>query len=90
MVTGLLGPQAETDVFVNWQRGHHTSGEDPFLNGVMSAAPVLYPFGYGLSYTTFGFSALKLEENKDTSVDVKFQVRNTAARGQERSSHKCM
>lgn len=40
MVTGLLGPQADTDVFVNWQRGHHTSGEDPFLNGVMSAAQI--------------------------------------------------
>ena len=40
MVTGLLGPQADTDVFINWQRGHHTSGEDPFLNGIMSAAQI--------------------------------------------------
>lgn len=48
MVTGLLGPQADTDVFVNWQRGHHTSGEDPFLNGVLSAAQINGIQGQGL------------------------------------------
>ena len=48
MVTGLLGPQADTDVFVNWQRGHHTSGEDPFLNGIMSAAQINGIQGQGL------------------------------------------
>ena len=48
MVTGLLGPQADTDVFINWQRGHHTSGEDPFLNGVISAAQINGIQGQGL------------------------------------------
>ena len=48
MVTGLLGPQADTDVFINWQRGHHTSGEDPFLNGAMSAAQINGIQGQGL------------------------------------------
>ena len=48
MVTGLLGPQTDTDVFINWQRGHHTSGEDPFLNGVMSAAQINGIQGQGL------------------------------------------
>ena len=48
MVTGLLGPQADTDVFVNWQRGHHTSGEDPFLNGVISASQINGIQGQGL------------------------------------------
>ncbi len=48
MVTGLLGPQADTDVFLNWQRGHHTSGEDPFLNGVLSAAQINGIQGQGL------------------------------------------
>ena len=48
MVTGLLGPQADTDVFINWQRGHHTSGEDPFLNGMMSSAQINGIQGQGL------------------------------------------
>ena len=48
MVTGLLGPQADTDVFVNWGRGHHTPGEDPFLNGVISAAQINGIQGQGL------------------------------------------
>jgi beta-glucosidase len=48
MVTGLLGPQADTDVFINWFRGHHTPGEDPFLNGVISAAQINGIQGQGL------------------------------------------
>jgi beta-glucosidase len=48
MVTGLLGPQADTDVFINWGRGHHTPGEDPFLNGIISAAQINGIQGQGL------------------------------------------
>jgi len=48
MVTGLLGPQADTDVFINWGRGHHTPGEDPYLNGVISAAQINGIQGQGL------------------------------------------
>lgn len=48
MVTGLLGPQADTDVFINWERGHHTPGEDPYLNGVLSAAQINGIQGQGL------------------------------------------
>jgi len=48
MVTGLLGPQADTDVFVNWYRGHHTPGEDPFLNAAMTAAQINGIQGQGL------------------------------------------
>jgi beta-glucosidase len=48
MVTGLLGPQADTDVFLNWGRGHHTPGEDPFLNGDISAAQINGIQGQGL------------------------------------------
>uniref|UniRef100_A0A7C1WVI1 Beta-D-glucoside glucohydrolase n=1 Tax=Pseudomonas graminis TaxID=158627 RepID=A0A7C1WVI1_9PSED len=43
-------------------------------------AKPLYPFGYGLSYTTFGYSDLKLSTNvmaPGSTVDVTFTVTNT-------------
>ena len=39
---------------------------------------VLFPFGYGLSYTTYGYSNLKVGAGK--SVRVSFQLANTGAR----------
>jgi beta-glucosidase len=42
--------------------------------------PVLYPFGYGLSYTTFKYSDLKLNPNKikeDGNVEIQFMIQNT-------------
>ncbi|GEM_PF-24697 len=36
----------------------------------------LYPFGYGLSYTTFKYSNLQIEDKGET-VTVSFQVKNT-------------
>lgn len=43
----------------------------------------LYPFGYGLSYTTFAFSDIRLEKNKinvDESTRVLVDVRNSGHR----------
>ncbi len=42
--------------------------------------PVLYPFGYGLSYTTFKFSDLKVKSdkvNKNGELELWFTVKNT-------------
>lgn len=43
----------------------------------------LYPFGYGLSYTTFAYSNLKLSAptiSKNGAIDVSVQVKNTGKR----------
>lgn len=39
----------------------------------------LFPFGFGLSYTTFEYSGLKVESSKDGGVDVSFRLRNSGA-----------
>ncbi|HEX8763534.1 MAG TPA: glycoside hydrolase family 3 C-terminal domain-containing protein, partial [Candidatus Acidoferrum sp.] len=40
--------------------------------------PVLFPFGYGLSYTTFSYSELKVTSGNETTV--RFTVKNTGTR----------
>jgi beta-glucosidase len=40
----------------------------------------LYPFGWGLSYTTFAYSDLKTQRQIDSSFLVTVQVKNTGAR----------
>lgn len=37
----------------------------------------LFPFGFGLSYTTFDFSNLKVEKNADGNFELTFAVTNT-------------
>jgi beta-glucosidase len=39
----------------------------------------LFPFGYGLSYTTFVYSSLKTAKAEDGGLDVTFDIRNTGA-----------
>ena len=42
--------------------------------------PVLYPFGYGLSYTTFSYSDLTAKIEAGRVVKVSFRVKNTGSR----------
>jgi beta-glucosidase len=39
----------------------------------------LYPFGYGLSYTDFGYSTLRSSAARDGGLNVSFRVTNTGA-----------
>ena len=39
----------------------------------------IFPFGFGLSYTTFTYSALKVSPASDGGLDVRFEVRNAGA-----------
>jgi beta-glucosidase len=38
---------------------------------------VAYPFGYGLSYTTFGYTSLKVKNIKNEKIEVSVTVKNT-------------
>ena len=40
----------------------------------------LYPFGYGLSYTTFAYEYLSTQAEKDGSTNVSFVIKNTGNR----------
>lgn len=37
----------------------------------------LFPFGYGLSYSTFDYSGLSLKRSSDGGLDVSFRIKNT-------------
>jgi len=64
---------------------HKPSGRkgSPWTDYVDGSAKALYPFGYGLSYTTFEFSNLKIEKIKiprNGTLKVTVDVKNTGKR----------
>jgi Glycosyl hydrolase family 3 C-terminal domain/Fibronectin type III-like domain len=63
--------------------GHSAYSEGIFVGyrwfDAQHVAP-LFPFGYGLSYTTFGFAHETVTPRFDGSVDVSFDVTNTGPR----------
>ena len=48
------------------RQGYDRSGKEPF-----------YPFGYGLSYSTFAYSNLAVEKTGEHQVTVSFDIKNT-------------
>jgi beta-glucosidase len=42
---------------------------------------VAYPFGFGLSYTTFEFNSLKVKKSRNDAVEVSITVKNTGSVG---------
>ncbi|ACU03016.1 glycoside hydrolase family 3 N-terminal domain-containing protein [Pedobacter heparinus] len=57
--------------------------DDPNGNGKTRVLGALYPFGYGLSYTTFEFSNLNLDKKEihnQADVQVSVDVKNTGQR----------
>jgi beta-glucosidase len=58
---------------------------DRYTTGYMDEKPTpLYPFGHGLSYTTFDYSGLKVSApsmTRDGSVEIRVEVQNTGTRG---------
>ncbi|KAH8796458.1 glycoside hydrolase superfamily [Hyaloscypha finlandica] len=73
----------DNPAFLNYrtERGRALYGEDVYVGYrwyEMLDLPVLFPFGHGLSYTTFSFSDLKVDKtDKDLKVTVK--VSNTGS-----------
>ncbi len=76
-------------------RGRHTRGEEatPTFSVTYDEGlkvgykwydaenkPVLFPFGFGLSYTTYSYSDFKLSPGSDSEVTVSFTVKNTGSR----------
>ena len=72
------------DSYFNPDGTNHTTYSEGIYVGYRgydrSGIAPLYPFGYGLSYTTFSYSGMKVEKKADGSVEVSFDVTNTGKR----------
>ena len=63
-----------------WALGKQSTGDNPNGTGFSRVTECLYPFGYGLSYTTFKYSDIKVSSDKigaGQTVDVSCKITNT-------------
>jgi beta-glucosidase len=82
-------PSSETDVPANTpQQYPGVSGVATYSEGLnvgyryddATGQTPLFPFGFGLSYTTFAFSNLRVHAGKDGHVEITAQVTDTGSR----------
>ena len=82
-----LQDYAATDPAHPERSGHGVDGKTVYSEGVdvgyrwfdKQGIEPLFPFGYGLSYTQFAYSDLKIARAVDGGLDVTFKVRNSGA-----------
>ncbi|MDE2181620.1 MAG: glycoside hydrolase family 3 protein [Alphaproteobacteria bacterium] len=82
-----LTDYAATDPAHPERAGSSPDGKATFSEGVdvgyrwfeRTGTPPLYPFGYGLSYTRFSYSRLRVVKTADGGLDVRFRVTNTGS-----------
>jgi beta-glucosidase len=76
MALGIGNPLTNSEVFdVGFNEGVFVG----YRGYERDSTPMQFPFGYGLSYTTFGYGDA-LAENRDGQVSVSFTLRNTGER----------
>ncbi len=66
-----------------FKKGSHNGqprNGDPNGSGYTRIGGSLYPFGYGLSYTTFEYSSLQVSKTPAGDVEVSFDISNTGSR----------
>ena len=67
-------------IYYNHPSTGRPAGKSKFTSKYLDApAEALFPFGYGLSYTTFAYSGLSAEEKED-HIEIKVKVANTGDR----------
>lgn len=66
-----------------FKKGSHNGqprNGDPNGSGYTRIGGALYPFGYGLSYTTFEYAGLEVSKTADGNVAVSFDLTNSGSR----------
>ncbi len=91
VLTGAVNPSAklassfpagngQCPVYYSHPSTGRPAGKSKFTSKYLDApAEALFPFGYGLSYTTYEYSDLKIDEKEDC-LKISVRIRNTGSR----------
>lgn len=93
-ILGKINPSGKLSVSIpsgaSCLPAYYNRYEKPVFNATRKAynrtyldnlSPVLYPFGYGLSYSTFEYSDIKAERLAKNRFDISVRVKNTSGVG---------